>query len=208
MTVGWASALGRSCLPRSDASRESRVTQPGGPASLSFTPERITMRAVFVTLLSAVFVLSTPPTSDSAALPDRISEQSTAVATIGLWHSRKLGFSAKPSRTTSRKSKVSPSSSKIWSSPKAYARKQVGSAQFGCLERLWERESGWNPHANNPSSSAYGIPQALPGARMASAGADWRSNPVTQVRWGLGYIRARYGTPCGAWAHSQSHGWY
>jgi murein DD-endopeptidase MepM/ murein hydrolase activator NlpD len=94
-------------------------------------------------------------------------------------------------------------------SPKAYAQSLVGSGkQYGCLVLLWNRESGWNYRANNPSSSAYGIPQALPGSKMASAGADWRTNPATQIRWGLGYIRARYGTPCGAWAHSQSSGWY
>jgi hypothetical protein len=81
-------------------------------------------------------------------------------------------------------------------------------SQFGCLDSLWERESHWNVYADNPSSSAYGIPQALPGSKMSSAGADWATNPVTQIRWGLGYIEDRYGSPCGAWGHSQSHGWY
>lgn len=80
--------------------------------------------------------------------------------------------------------------------------------QFGCLDSLWTRESGWRVNADNPSSSAYGIPQALPGSKMASAGADWATNPATQIRWGLGYIQGRYGSPCGAWAHSQSRGWY
>ena len=80
--------------------------------------------------------------------------------------------------------------------------------QFGCLDSLWERESHWNVYADNPNSSAYGIPQALPGSKMASAGDDWETNPITQIRWGLGYIEDRYGSPCGAWGHSQSHGWY
>lgn len=83
-----------------------------------------------------------------------------------------------------------------------------GADQFGCLDSLWTRESGWRVNADNPSSSAYGIPQALPGAKMASAGADWATNPETQIRWGLGYIQDRYGSPCGAWAHSESNGWY
>lgn len=83
----------------------------------------------------------------------------------------------------------------------------TGSGQWGCLESLWQRESGWRATAANPSG-AYGIPQALPGSKMASAGADWRTNPETQIRWGLGYIADRYGTPCGAWSHSQSNGWY
>ncbi len=82
------------------------------------------------------------------------------------------------------------------------------SDQFGCLDSLYTRESGWNVYADNPSSSAYGIPQSLPGSKMASAGADWATNPVTQIRWGLGYIQDRYGSPCGAWAHSESYGWY
>jgi hypothetical protein len=94
-------------------------------------------------------------------------------------------------------------------SPKAYAKSLVASdAQYRCLVLLWTRESGWNHLADNPSSDAYGIPQSLPGSKMASAGADWRTNPATQIRWGLGYIRASYGTPCGAWAHSQTVGWY
>jgi len=80
--------------------------------------------------------------------------------------------------------------------------------QFGCLDSLYTRESNWNVHADNPSSTAYGIPQALPGSKMASAGSDWATNPVTQIRWGLGYIRDRYGSPCGAWAHSESSGFY
>jgi hypothetical protein len=80
--------------------------------------------------------------------------------------------------------------------------------QFGCLDSLWERESHWNVYADNPSSSAYGIPQALPGSKMSSAGADWATNPVTQIKWGLGYIEDRYGSPCSAWGHSESHGFY
>jgi uncharacterized protein YabE (DUF348 family) len=81
-------------------------------------------------------------------------------------------------------------------------------AQFNCLDKLWQRESGWNPYASNPYSGAYGIPQALPGSKMASAGADWATNPTTQIIWGLGYIASRYGTPCGAWAQSEAVGWY
>jgi uncharacterized protein YabE (DUF348 family) len=82
-----------------------------------------------------------------------------------------------------------------------------GGDQFSCLVKLWNRESGWNTHAAN-SSGAYGIPQALPGSKMSSAGPDWQNNAATQIKWGLGYISARYSTPCGAWAHSQSSGWY
>lgn len=83
-----------------------------------------------------------------------------------------------------------------------------GDDQYNCLVALWDRESGWNVYASNSSSGAYGIPQALPGSKMASAGADWQTNAATQISWGLGYITGRYGSPCGAWGHSQSYGWY
>lgn len=97
--------------------------------------------------------------------------------------------------------------------PKALARAMVAqrgwsSAQFTCLDLLWTRESTWNHRATNPSSGAYGIPQSLPAGKMASAGSDWRTNPATQIKWGLGYIAGRYGTPCGAWNHSEAHNWY
>lgn len=97
---------------------------------------------------------------------------------------------------------------KTYGGVKEWARQQVGDRQFYCLDKLFTRESGWNTYATNPSSGAYGIPQALPASKMASAGADWKTNPFTQVRWGLNYIANRYGSPCGAWAHSQSVGWY
>ena len=97
--------------------------------------------------------------------------------------------------------------------PKAAARAMLAEfgfadSQFSCLSSLWTRESNWLYTATNPSSGAYGIPQSLPASKMASAGADYRTNPVTQIRWGLGYIKQVYGTPCRAWAHSQSTGWY
>ncbi|HEU4671522.1 MAG TPA: transglycosylase SLT domain-containing protein [Candidatus Limnocylindrales bacterium] len=91
---------------------------------------------------------------------------------------------------------------------RAYARSRLGATQFGCLDRLWTKESNWNPRAVNRSSGAYGIPQALPGSKMATAGGDWRFNPMTQVRWGLDYIRRAYGTACEAWSHSIHTDWY
>ena len=78
---------------------------------------------------------------------------------------------------------------------------------FGCLKDMWDRESGWVYDAENPSG-AYGIPQALPGSKMASAGADWQTNPATQIKWGLGYIKAIYGDPCKAWAFWQVNHYY
>ncbi len=81
------------------------------------------------------------------------------------------------------------------------------SSQWGCLDDLWERESGWVYNAEN-ASGAYGIPQALPGSKMASAGPDWQTDPTTQIKWGLGYIQSVYGTPCTAWSHEEADGWY
>lgn len=83
-----------------------------------------------------------------------------------------------------------------------------GPDQFTCYDNIIMRESKWIVSADNPHSSAYGIPQALPGRKMAAFGADWRTNPVTQIRWGLSYVHDRYGTPCGAWSFKRGHGWY
>ncbi|WP_327006300.1 lytic transglycosylase domain-containing protein [Dactylosporangium sp. NBC_01737] len=84
-----------------------------------------------------------------------------------------------------------------------------GMDQMGpCLEKLWDKESHWTTTAKNKSSGAYGIAQALPGSKMASVASDWSWNPETQIKWGLGYIKGRYKTPCAAWAQSQSSGWY
>lgn len=82
-----------------------------------------------------------------------------------------------------------------------------GLDQMDCLEKLWTKESGWRVEAANPSG-AYGIPQALPGNKMAAYGDDWQTNPETQVKWGLQYIKGKYGTPCDGWAYFQANGWY
>jgi hypothetical protein len=96
---------------------------------------------------------------------------------------------------------------------KAIARKMLkkrgmSDRQYRCLAKLWTKESNWNHRAYNSSSGAGGIPQALPASKMSSAGSDWRTNPKTQIKWGLRYIKGRYGTPCGAWAHFLSRNWY
>jgi hypothetical protein len=102
---------------------------------------------------------------------------------------------------------------KLQGTPKEIAMNLLGdhgwkSDQFSCLDKLWTKESQWKVSADNPSSSAYGIPQALPGIRMAAYGSDWQTNPVTQIKWGLDYIEITYSSPCNAWAHSVAKGWY
>jgi hypothetical protein len=115
---------------------------------------------------------------------------------------------AKPTQTVATQRAAEPSGS-----PQQVADQMLGhfgwsSSQLSCLEPLWERESGWDVTAENPSSGAYGIPQALSGSLMASSGPDWQTDAATQIRWGLTYIQGRYGSPCGAWAHEEADGWY
>jgi pyruvate/2-oxoglutarate dehydrogenase complex dihydrolipoamide acyltransferase (E2) component len=98
-------------------------------------------------------------------------------------------------------------------SPQQIAMSMLGSygwssSQFSCLNSLWNEESGWNVYATNPTSGAYGIPQALPASKMASAGPDWQTSAATQIKWGLSYIQETYGSPCAAWAHEEADGWY
>lgn len=102
---------------------------------------------------------------------------------------------------------VDPAAAKAYAAG-AIARYGWGDGEYRCLVLLWTRESSWRADAYNASSGAYGIPQSLPGSKMAVAGADWRTNAATQIEWGLSYIAARYGAPCGAWAHSEAYNWY
>jgi hypothetical protein len=113
---------------------------------------------------------------------------------------------AKASRSTVRSEAPSSGSTREIGKRMAAKRGWTGD-QWTCLNNLWSRESGWRTKASG-YSGAYGIPQALPGRKMSSAGSDWRTNPATQIKWGLGYISGRYGTPCGAWNAFKNKGWY
>ena len=112
------------------------------------------------------------------------------------------------SKTPPPKGKTTPAYAKWYARQYMAEKYKWGDVQWAALEKLWTRESGWNYRAENPSSGAYGIPQSLPGSKMASAGKDWRTNPETQIKWGLSYIQGRYKTPVGAWAHFQAKNWY
>ncbi|WP_448809796.1 aggregation-promoting factor C-terminal-like domain-containing protein [Agromyces bauzanensis] len=101
-----------------------------------------------------------------------------------------------------------PDGARAYASDLAASQYGWGADQFQCLDNLWQKESGWSYTAYNASSGATGIPQALPGSKMATAGDDWESSAATQIRWGLGYVQSAYGTPCSAWSHSQSVNWY
>jgi hypothetical protein len=141
-----------------------------------------------------------------AAARQRAAERAAAAAAAQQAQQQQAQQQAQPSAA----SQAAPAPS---GSPQQIAMGMLGSygwssSQFSCLDSLWNLESGWNVYATNPSSGAYGIPQALPGSKMASAGPDWQSDAATQIRWGLGYIQALYGSPCGAWAHEEADGWY
>ncbi|MEU7618515.1 transglycosylase SLT domain-containing protein [Micromonospora rifamycinica] len=133
--------------------------------------------------------------------------------------SRKKEREEEEAKAKEEDTKIKPFAGKIPSSCNSYSgHRKTGCAmllsagfkidQMPCLDKLWTRESGWNPKASNSSSGAYGIPQAVPGNKMSSVASDWKTNPATQIKWGLGYIEGRYDSPCGAWAKSESSGWY
>jgi hypothetical protein len=120
---------------------------------------------------------------------------------------------ASQARATAQPSQAASAAAAAPGSPRQIAQAMLGSfgwpaSEFSCLDPLWAHESGWSVSAYNAGSGAFGIPQALPGSRMASAGPDWQTNPATQIKWGLEYIKGTYGSPCAAWAHSQATGWY
>ena len=122
------------------------------------------------------------------------------------WNAARVQAATKPARAHAVK-KAAPRS------PQRIAEAMLASfgwssGQFSCVDPLWAHESGWSVTAYNAGSGAYGIPQALPGSRMASAGPDWQANAATQIRWGLEYIKGTYGSPCAAWDHEQATGWY
>jgi hypothetical protein len=180
--------------------------------------------ALIIGVATAVFVTAASETGNFPLERDAVSSSTSPEATPSKseTHGTPAVNSAMPSLTSSPSLKVSTlhfqlvGYSKSVSGTKSYAKYKLKKKfpktwkrQYGCLHSLWKHESGWNYKAKNPSSGAYGIPQSLPGSKMKSAGKDWKTNPHTQVRWGLDkYIYKRYGTPCNAWSHFKNKGWY
>jgi hypothetical protein len=166
---------------------------------------RAAVLGVAVLLFGPVVAPFTAVDLASASAADLgVGQNFTAESNSGV-SAERAGWAAVVSRSVATSAEVRASQD--------FARIQLDAAGFGpeqftCLVDLWNRESRWNHRAENSSSGAYGIPQSLPGKKMASAGADWETNPETQIRWGLGYISSRYGSPCDAWAHSEAKGWY
>ena len=160
-----------------------------------------------------------PASSDQASAQSKAQDAASAAAAQAkaAEDAARKKKEEEASRSTTRSagppSYPAPASCDVYSGNKKTGCTLMVAAGFGldqmpCLEKLWNKESGWNPLAHNKSSGAHGIPQAVPGDKMASFGPNWYSDATTQIKWGLSYIKGRYKTPCGAWGHSQSTGWY
>lgn len=177
------------------------------------------IRTLVLIALVAVLAIASLPTSHSqisANAPQNVGsvinkDRSIKIATLATYEKEIKKEKTRSKEKASRSKKANSLAAK---NNQAFAKSYMeskyswGEDQHSCLVNLWNRESGWRHTADNPTSSAYGIPQALPGKKMASAGADWRTNPETQIKWGLKYIENRYETPCGAWSAFKKKGWY
>ncbi|MCF3118940.1 MULTISPECIES: transglycosylase domain-containing protein [Streptomyces] len=145
----------------------------------------------------------------SAIEKQKAAEKAEAAEKAAAKKEREEKAEAKASRSSARDaSSFAPQSSYTVAQVQAMARQMVPGDQFQCFSNIVNHESTWNYKATNASSGAYGLVQALPGSKMASAGADWQTNPATQIKWGLGYMNDRYGSPCGAWSFWQANNWY
>jgi type IV secretory pathway TrbL component len=163
------------------------------------------MTAVGSAAAAAVITLSAAPAAHSAAA------QPAAVRSVAVQSAAASAVAPATSRPTATLDAAAISQRQAAQRTAARMLARFGWTvrhQWKPLKWLWNRESGWNKYARNPYSGAYGIPQALPGNKMASAGNHWRTNATTQIRWGLRYIKSRYGRPRAAWNHSQAYGWY
>jgi hypothetical protein len=188
------------------------ITATKGKVDASKLTEVTTSLASFETLplntvvsLTATTKAETASVETAAAKADRVAKAAVAAAKAAA----AKAAAAKAAQTAkSLAGGNSVAGAKATAQAMASSKYGWGAGEFSCLDQLWMKESGWNYKAYNPSG-ATGIPQALPGDKMATAGADWATNATTQIAWGLEYISASsYGTPCAAWAHSEAHNWY
>ncbi|MGW2226563.1 aggregation-promoting factor C-terminal-like domain-containing protein [Streptomyces formicae] len=145
----------------------------------------------------------------SAIEKQKAAEKAEAAKKAAAKKEREEKAETKASRSSGRDaSSFAPQSSYSVSQVQAMARQMIPGDQFQCFSNIVNHESTWNYKATNASSGAYGLVQALPGSKMSSAGADWQTNPATQIKWGLNYMNDRYGSPCGAWSFWQANNWY
>jgi hypothetical protein len=213
-----ASAAAAAWPPRPSASAASRVHAADHGAGLIVTDHLAKPQALAQG--TANQALRAYQVRDAAALladarwkaaQERAAEQAAKKAAEAKTATARAASQSQPTAQPS-KTATEPAASVASGSPQQIAEAMLGSfgwssSQFSCLDPLWGQESGWSVTAANPDG-AYGIPQALPGSKMASAGPDWQSDAATQIRWGLEYIQATYGSPCAAWDHELATGWY
>jgi len=197
IVIAAAGALSVATAASATAATTSQGTR--GHAAGSDGPTGVTREAAGAPRLSV---------TDQLARPVAGAENQQGHDTL-VQHAFRLRLTQARAAIAQRQAAVSSASG----SPRQIARAMLGSfgwssGQFSCLDPLWEHESRWSVTAANPGSGAFGIPQALPGSRMASAGPDWQTSAATQITWGLRYIRDTYGSPCAAWSHEQATGWY
>ncbi|TFC93663.1 hypothetical protein E3O65_14990 [Cryobacterium breve] len=155
-----------------------------------------------ITSLTAQTKAETAAVSAATAEADRAAAEAVAAAAA-------QAAAAEAARAQTLAAGNTPAGARATAQAMASSQYGWGSDQFSCLNQLWQKESEWKFDAVNSNGGATGIPQALPGNKMATAGSDWATNATTQIAWGLGYIKASsYGTPCAAWSHSQANNWY
>lgn len=192
--MGIAALLGGLLLLPQPGSADTAYTPPTPHTVATVAP------AIILRPTPAPIARKAPPPAKPRAVPTPAPTRRKAPAAPRKTHSAPAPRATHTAyrRTTTRVS---------GSSARAYAQSHLSAEQFACIDAIFTRESGWSTTAENPSG-AFGIPQALPGSKMASAGADWATNGATQVRWGISYMDAQYGSPCGAWDFWQAHHWY
>lgn len=181
---------------------ETRVVQEGVDGDDRVTSEITVVDGAEVARRTVVSVRSAEPVTEIVEVGTR--KPTPAATSSGSGSTGSSGSSAAPAAPATP---VDPGTSRAIAQ-ELVASRGWGEDQWICLDSLWQKESNWNHLAQNRSSGAYGIPQSLPGSKMASVADDWRTNPATQITWGLNYIEGRYGNPCGAWDHSKRRNWY
>jgi len=177
--------------------------QPGQPSTASQTPQAAQIRDLPARLAAANW-----KTAQQQAAKKAAAARAAAAALATAQSSARPIAAAQPAPAA----QLTPAVPAASGSPQQIAEAMLASfgwssSQFSCLDPLWAHESGWSVTAENPDG-AYGIPQALPGSKMASAGPNWQTSAATQIKWGLEYIKGTYGSPCAAWEHEQATGWY
>jgi hypothetical protein len=181
------------------------VSRPAGRPGQQASPLRDTTAQLAATRWTAA--------EARATLAVRAASPATAGSTASATSSAKATATAQPTTKASASAAATSKAKAASASPQQIAKAMLASfgwssGQFSCLQPLWAHESGWSVTAHNAGTGAYGIPQAAPGSKMASAGPDWQTSATTQIKWGLKYIKGTYGSLCGAWSHEQATGWY